>query len=288
MARILVTGATGFIGRALCDHLERKGYQVRAARRAELPLDIATTDWASALAGVDGIVHLAGIAHAGHITDPGPYRATNLDGTARLVKAASQAGVRRFVFVSSIKASDTSVTWETDPYGMSKREAERVVLTSGMESVVVRPPLVYGPGVKANFLRLMRWVDRKVPLPFGAVRNRRSLVNVWNLCDLLELSLRHPAAPGRVWMASDGEDLSTPELIRHIARAMQRPARLVHVPLGALQVLGALTGKSGEVERLCGSLEADIKPTREVLGWSPPLTVDEGLARTVEWYQSTC
>jgi len=155
-----------------------------------------------------------------------------------------------------------------------------------MEAVVVRPPLVYGPGVRANFLRLMRWVDKGLPLPLGSVRNRRSLVSIWNLCDLLVNVIDNPAAAGRTWLVSDAEDLSTPELIRRIGEAMNRPARLVPVPPAALYALGAVVGRKDEVIRLCGSLMVDVAQTQTRLGWSPPVTVSEGLARTVAWYRS--
>jgi nucleoside-diphosphate-sugar epimerase len=155
-----------------------------------------------------------------------------------------------------------------------------------MEVVVVRVPLVYGSGVRANFYRLLKSVDRSLPLPLGAIHNRRSLLNVWNLCDLLEKTLQHPAAAGRTWLVSDGEDLSTPELIRRIARDMHRKTRLVPVPRSVLIALGRLTGKQAQITQLCGSLAVDASATREALDWRPPVTVDEGLKRTVSWYLS--
>ena len=155
-----------------------------------------------------------------------------------------------------------------------------------MHAIVVRPPLVYGPGVRANFLRLLRWVDRERLLPFAAIHNRRSLVSVWTLCDLLVRLLDHPAAVSNTWLVSDGEDVSTPELVRRIAHAMGRRARLLSVPPAALRLAGGLLGKGAEVRRLCGSLTVDIGPTCEGLGWSPPLSMDEALARTVSWYRS--
>jgi nucleoside-diphosphate-sugar epimerase len=173
---------------------------------------------------------------------------------------------------------------------VSKYEGEKFAMQvgeqSGMEVAIVRAPLMYGPGVKANFARLMRWVDQERPLPLGAVANRRSLLSVWNLCDLLGVLLTHPEAPGRVWMASDGEDVSTPELIRRLARAMNRHARLIPVPVGLLMAVGGAVGRRAEVLRLCGSLTVDLSSARDLLGWSPPTSLDEGLERTVAWYRN--
>jgi nucleoside-diphosphate-sugar epimerase len=162
----------------------------------------------------------------------------------------------------------------------------QIAAASGMEAVIVRSPLVYGPGVRANFLRLMRLVERRWPLPFGAVRNQRSLVNIWNLCDLLLHALKHPSAPGRTWMVSDGEDLSTGDLLRRIGSAMHRRVRLFPVPMSVLQLCADLVGRRAEFARLTGSLVVDITPTRDDLGWSPSVRVDEALARTVAWYLS--
>ena len=212
----------------------------------------------------------------------------------------AEAGVRRLVFLSSVKVngeataerpySGLDAPQPQDAYGVSKYEAERFALQagerSGMEVTIVRAPLMYGPGVRANFLRLMHWVDRERPLPLGAVENRRSLLGLWNLCDLIRVLLTHPAAPGQVWMVSDGEDVSTPELIRRMARTMNRRARLIPVPPGLLRMMGSLLGRRAEVARLCGSLTVDMSSTRDRLGWSPPVSLDEGLERTVRWYRS--
>lgn len=312
MTRVLVTGATGFIGSVLCEALTRSGYLVRGALRTDrsVPGSIAekaivgdinsTTEWHQALAGVDAVIHTAARAHMLHAAEgtANLYSQTNEHGTQRLANASAQAKVSRFVFLSSIKAKgeETSVRADTpfdasrpqDDYGLSKRHAEEHVAEiagrTGMETVIVRPPLVYGPGVRANFLRLLQWVDHGWPLPLGAVENRRSLVNVWNLCDLLLLVLKHASAPRHTWTVSDGEDLSTPDLIRRIATAMGRRARLLPVPLGLLQLAAALAGRRGELTRLCGSLVVDISATRADLGWSPRTTIDEALARTVAWY----
>jgi nucleoside-diphosphate-sugar epimerase len=312
MTRVLVTGATGFIGSMLCDALSRSGYLVRGALRAEQPVPVAiaekiivgdinsTTDWMQALKGVDAVIHTAARTHVLHTTRAGAnlYCETNERGTQRLANAAAQTTVSRFVFLSSIKVNgeETSVRAYSpldaprpqDEYGLSKWHAEQevteIAARCSMEAVIVRPPLVYGPRVRANFLRLLQWVDHGWPLPLGAVRNIRSLVNIWNLCDFLLHVLKHPSAPGRTWMVSDGEDLSTPELIRRVGTAMGRRVRLIPVPAGLLQLSARLVGRRGELARLTGSLAVDITQSRVELGWSPRTAVDEALARTVAWY----
>jgi len=285
---------------------------VRAALRKDRPIDFrlaekvvvgdidATSDWAAALEGVDAVIHTAARVHVLHGGAPlaDLYAKTNEHGTQCLADAAMRAQVRRFVFLSSVKVNGEESGGRSytaldaprpqDAYAISKWHAEqglmRSAADSSMEAVVVRSPLVYGPGVRANFLRLMRWVDRGWPLPLGAVRNRRSLVNIWNLCDLLIHLLEHPSASGRTWMVSDGEDLSTADLLRRIGSAMARPVRLFPVPVGVLQLCASLVGRRAEISRLSGSLAIDITRTRAELEWSPPVTVDEALARTVEWY----
>lgn len=314
MNRVLVTGATGFVGRALCEGLAGCGYRVRAAVRANvaLPASVAetavvgnidaNTEWREALEGVDFVVHLAARVHgrAERVFDRQLYPQTNAWGTQRLAAAAAAAGVRRLLFLSTVKVNGDSTGAEPytardlprpqDPYGCSKLLGEELLREatkhSSLEVAIVRPPLVYGPGVKANFLRLLQWVHRGWPMPLGAVNNRRSMVNVWNLCDLLLRLLTHPAAPGQVWMVSDGDDRSTPQLIREIGVAMRRPVRLIPVPLPLLQGLAALTGRAADVGRLCSSLQVDISQTRRALSWSPPLAFPEGVARTVDWYLS--
>ena len=312
MTRVLVTGATGFVGRELCETLSRRGYTVRAALRSEraVPACIAekavvgeigsATDWAAALDGVDYVVHAAARVHVMNDAEVDLYFETNAHGTRRLAMAAAQAGVSRFLFLSSIKVNGeetrgraylaTDTPDPGDAYGRSKLAGEKSVQEIGtstaMETVIVRPPLVYGPGVKANFLRLLGWVAKERPMPFAAIGNSRSLVSVWNLTDLLLRVLQHPAAAGKAWLVSDGADLSTPLLIRTIARSMGRPVRLLPVPPALLQLAGALVGKKAEVTRLCGSLAVDIEPTRRELDWTPPISVDESIARTVTWYLS--
>jgi UDP-glucose 4-epimerase len=314
MSCVLVTGATGFVGRTLCEVLVGAGYRVRAALRSPraLPAGVAestvvgdidaATPWANALAGVDVVVHLAARAH--RISETRSYEeayaATNSWGTRRLAEEAAQAGVQRLIYVSTVKVNGEGPTTRpytaqdpphpVDVYGASKWLGEKllreVAAASRLEAVIVRPPLVYGPGVGANFLRLLRWVDGGWPLPLGSVSNRRSLVGVWNLCDLLVRLIAHPTAPGRVWMVSDGDDRSTPDLIREIGRAMGRRVRLFPAPLGLLRVAAGLAGRTAELRRLCDSLQVDITQTCHELAWTPPITAEEGLARTVRWYNT--
>jgi nucleoside-diphosphate-sugar epimerase len=312
--RVLVTGATGFIGGALCNALAEAGHTVRVALRRDGPTpagvtersvvgDISTsTDWKAALSGVDAVVHAAARVHV--LRDAADkaslYMETNAYATRRLAEAAGREAVRRFVYLSSIKVNGeetaghaylpSDVPHPRDAYGKSKMHGEIAVLEvarmSGMEAAIVRPPLVYGPGVRANFLRLLRWVDKEWPLPLAAVNNRRSLVSIWNLCDLLVRLLDDPLLPARTWLVSDAEDLSTAELLRRIGVAMERRVRLVPVPPALLRSLATLLGRRAEAARLCGSLTVDISQTREALGWTPPVMVDEALRRTTHWYLS--
>lgn len=310
---VMVTGATGFIGRALVSRLATDPrFSVRAAARREAGEwpkgvvalhtgDLADTpNYEEALRGVSCVIHTA--AHV-HVRPPKGqshavlFRNINAEGTRRLAEQAAEAGVRRLVFVSSIKVNGE----RTDPgtpfrasdiprprcaYGISKWDAEqalaRVSLETGLEVVVVRPPLVYGPGVKANFSRLMQLVQKGWPLPLARVDNRRSLVALDNLLDLLIRCIDHPAAAHRTFLVSDGEDLSTPGLIHGIAEAMGRPPRLYPVPMLILRAVARVTGRVAEFERLTGSLQLDIQTTRETLGWAPPVSVREGLARALD------
>lgn len=308
---VLVTGASGFVGSALVRALLRDGVPVTAAVRAEGAVppaarrvavgDIgATTDWTEALAGVHACVHLAGRAHVLHeeAADPlAAYRSVNVDGSLVLARQALAAGVTRFVYVSSIKVNGESTPSdrpfrEEDPpapedaYGRSKLEAEEALraLVQGtrMSLVVIRPPLIYGPGVRANFRSLVRWLSRGVPLPLGALRtNRRSLLALDNLVDLIRTVLRHPAAANELFLASDGEDLSTVDLLERTARALGVRARLVPVPAALLQALAVLARRRPVYDRLAGSLRVDSSRATRLLGWRPPVAVDEGLARTV-------
>jgi UDP-glucose 4-epimerase len=256
-----------------------------------------STDWRAALVNCGAVVHLAARVHVmqDQAADSlAEFRRVNVQGTVRLAHLAAAAGVKRFVFVSSIKvngeatrllfpfrADDDPVP--TDAYGISKMEAEQglseIGAKTGMEVVIIRSPLVYGPGVKANFGSMMRWLKRGIPLPLGAIRNQRSLVSLGNLIDLIMTCLTHPAAANQIFMVSDGEDVTTTELLRRMGIAMGHPARLVPIPENLLKVMASLVGKNNVAQRLCGSLQVDISKTRELLGWTPPLTLDEGLSQ---------
>ena len=298
--KILVTGANGFVGAALCRHLAARGDEVVKAVRSGgdgvVVGDIGPdTDWRPALEGVEVVIHLANRAHVMDETAADPlavFRRVNRDGSLRLAEQAAACGVRRLVFVSSIKVNGEATKGRPftaanppapeDAYGVSKLEAEQGLFAlsarTGLEVVVVRPPLIHGPGVKGNLRTLMKAVGNGLPLPLGLVDNRRSLIGLGNLVDLLGLCARSPQAAGRVWLARDGEDLSTPELIRRMGRALGRPARLLPVPPILLRLAGAITGRGAAVSRLLGSLEVDDGATRADLGWVPPNSVDDGLA----------
>lgn len=312
---ILVTGASGFVGQALCAELLRHGYFVRGAVRQDegraalqkgcAPVVVgainAATDWVAALDGCDVVVHLAARVHVmdDKAVDPlAEFRETNTEGTLNLVRQAAQAGVKRFVFISSIKVNgegrdaaylETDTPAPADAYAISKWEAEQglqqIAADTGLEVVVLRPPLVYGPGVKANFLRLMQLVQKGWPLPLGAISNRRSLLYLGNFVDAIRLCVEHPAAAGQTFLLDDGEPVSTPELIRAVAYAMGRPARLLAVPVGVLELAGALLGQRAAVGRLAGSLYVDSSAIRSRLGWVVPYSLQQGLAATVADWQ---
>jgi nucleoside-diphosphate-sugar epimerase len=258
------------------------------------------TDWGGSMRDVDAVVHLAARVHLDSERSAcrADYRRVNVDGTRRLAVAAREAGVRRFILLSSIKVNgnascapftEDDVPAPADAYGESKWEAEqqlRQVCGDGrMQAVILRPPLVYGPQVRANFLALLQAIARGVPLPVRAIVNRRSLLYLGNLVDVIALSLHHPAAANRLFLLSDGEDVSTPELVERIAQALKVNARLWAVPAWALRLGGAVLGRSAGVERLIGSLQVDSSRTRTLLGWSPPFRLDQGLEHTAQWYR---
>ncbi|WP_263770080.1 UDP-glucose 4-epimerase family protein [Propionivibrio soli] len=311
---ILVTGAAGFVGKAVCASLS-SSRQVRACVRrggaTDIPdgvdvsqkLLLPDEEWRDALVGVKTVIHCAARVHVmkDKSTDPlMEFRRVNVEGTLRLANQAASLGVDRFVFVSSIKVNGEetqagqSFSAEhspapVDPYGLSKMEAEQglraIASKSGMEIVIVRPPLVYGPGVKANFRSIMRWLSRGWPLPLGAITdNRRSFVGMANLVDLLVTCIDHPAAANRTFLVSDGEDLSTAALLQRIGMALGMPAKLIPFPPGLLKWGGAFLGRPGVASRLCGSLQVDISFTKKVLGWSPPVSVDQELHRTAQYW----
>lgn len=302
---VLVTGATGFVGRALLGELSAHGHRtIPVVRRITglaheviIPDMHSQTGWRAALTGCDAVVHLAARVHVMRDTAHDPlalYRATNTDPTLNLARQAAQAGVKRFVFVSSVKVNgeghdepyrETDVPAPEDAYAVSKWEAEqglwRVAEETGLEVVILRPPLVYGPGVKANFRRLIETVARGWPLPLGAIVNRRSLLYLGNFVDALRVCVEHPAAAGQTFLIDDGQPVSTPELVRAVAHAMGRPARLLPVPVSMLEFVGTLFGKRAAMARLMGSLWVDSSLIRTRLGWTPPYSMEAGLAETV-------
>lgn len=307
---VLVTGASGFIGAALCRELLARGHTVRAAIRnpgvqGSLPPRLQAVvipditgefDRRALIEGIDAVVHLAGIAH--RAADEAEIRRVNVDAAVRLAEAAA-GSARRFVFLSSVKVhgedsgpgaySESSPLHPQDIYGRSKLEAERALTElagrAGMELAMVRPPLVYGPGVKANFLRLLRWVDAGRPLPFGSVRNRRSLIYLGNLVDAIACCVEHPQARGP-FLVSDEETVSTPELMERVARALGRKARLFPVPSALLRIAGSAAGRRDEIRRLTGNLVVDATRMRQTLAWHPPFALGQGLEETARWFRS--
>lgn len=334
--RVLVTGANGFVGQALCRRLwHEKIHEVVVAVRGEAKSSLgiahypvgdihSQTTWKHALEGVDVVVHLAARVHVkcDESNDPPTeFRKVNTEGTLNLARQAAQAGVRRFVFLSSVKVNGEGAACP-DPkippalalpreeggnvslgvrgcfreddapapqgaYAISKWEAEQGLIAiareTEMEVLILRPPLVYGPGVGANFLRLLRLVERGALLPFGTVDNQRSLLYLGNLVHAIALCLTHPAAANQTYLVSDGEDVSTPDLIRRLAAQMGKRARLLPVPVRWLELAGGIVGKGAEVRRLLGSLAVDSGKIRHELGWRPPYTLEEGVAETVRW-----
>ncbi|QIN62841.1 N-acetyl-alpha-D-glucosaminyl-diphospho-ditrans,octacis-undecaprenol 4-epimerase [Caballeronia sp. SBC1] len=309
--RVIVTGANGFVGRATCAALCDAGHDVTALVRRPGGCEprvhervIADDNFASlaALPAADVLIHLAARVHVMRDSagDPlGEYRAVNVQGSLNVARAALRAGVTRLVFISSIKAlgeSEPGRPWReddapapADPYGITKLEAERALecfgREQGMEIVVLRPPLVYGPGVRANFEQLMRAVERGIPLPLGAISVRRSMVYVGNLADAIRFVATRTEPTSGVFHVTDGDDLSVAQMIRALAQAFDKPARLLAVPASWLRAAGALTGRTAQVDRLTSPLRMDSTRLRTDLGWTPPITVAEGIARTVRAFQ---
>ncbi|MFH1804297.1 MAG: NAD-dependent epimerase/dehydratase family protein [Pseudomonadota bacterium] len=314
---IAVTGANGFVGQAVCRELMRQGFGVRALLRREstrrdmeqvLAADARvvgdiedTTNFGDTLNGVGGVVHLAARVHVmtDHEADPlTAFRRVNVGGSIALAKAASSYGVKRMVFMSSVKVNgeetrlspfdETSPFQPDDPYGQSKVEAEKELhdfaRKNGIGLTVLRPPLVYGPGVKANFAAMMKLAALGVPLPFGAIDNRRSLIHVDNLASACVQVLQNPAAEDKTFMVSDGEDFSVPDMIRYLAEGMMKKSRMIPVPISWLKILGRLSGKQAQISRLTGSLQIDSRLIRKELNWQPPVNGREGLRLTGKWF----
>lgn len=307
--RVLLTGSTGFLGRGLVKKLRQSApVDLTLAVRSRsvefgLPTHIVgelsvDTDWQQAIAGQQVVIHAAARAHIikDEVADPlAEYCRVNVEGTLHLASQAAAAGVKRFIFISSIGVNGNINTHPFtvddqpnpgEPYAQSKWEAEqglrKIQQETGMELVIIRPPLVYGPSAPGNFGSLVRWIEKGIPLPLGAIHNRRSLVGIDNLVDLIIRCINHPAAANQVLLAGDGEDLSTTELLRAVGKAIGRPARLIPVPAAVLQCGATLLGKQAMAQRLLGSLQVDISKTCKLLDWKPPYTVEEGLKRCFE------
>jgi UDP-4-keto-D-QuiNAc 4-reductase len=313
--KVLVTGASGFVGSALCAHLVAEGYAVRGTVRNtqgkplpgveyQIVPDISIgPKWREVLTDINVVVHCAARVHVmkEESVDPlATFREVNVKGTACLAEQAVDSGVKRFIYISSIKVNGETTTEHPfkaddkpapqDPYGISKWEAEQVLWEiaekTSLEVVIIRPPLVYGPGVRVNFLRLMQGIMSGVPLPLGSIDNLRSIVALDNLVDLIETCMNNPHAINQTFLVSDGDDLSTKALFQRTAVALGRPVRLISVPVFLLWAIADLFGKSGFAQRLCGSLQVDISKTQDRLSWSPPISVDEALHKTAKHFLS--
>ncbi|BBM03810.1 SDR family oxidoreductase [Microbulbifer sp. GL-2] len=306
---ILLTGASGFVGKVLLPTLRNKGYTVipvyRQAGKGGFRIDSlsADTDWCGALENTDVVIHTAARVHVMSENADNPlyeFRKVNVDGTLKLAREAASAGVKRFIYLSSIKVNGESTDGRapfsadeechpSDPYSISKKEAEDNLLAlaqeTGMEVVIIRPPLIYGPGVRANFQSMMSWLKKGIPLPLGSIDNQRSLVSVYNLIDLILACINHPGAADQIFLVSDDMDMSIPELLNRLSKALGCRALLVPFPKSLLVLGLSLLGRGALAQRLCGSLQVDITKNKELLGWRPPVTVDEGLVKTAQTSQ---
>lgn len=314
--KVLVTGANGFIGRSLCGALRSKHYAVVAAlrslnmSRADIEQVVinsidGSSDWVLALKTVDVVVHLAARVHImnDNLADPlAEFRKVNVEGTLNLARQAAAVGVKRLIFISSVKVNgeatslgspftEQNIANPQDAYAISKFEAEQGLLElatqTGMEVVIIRPPLVYGAGVKANFANMMRAIKRGLPLPLGAIYNKRSFVSVQNLVSLIVHCIEHPAAANQVFLVSDGYDLSTTELLRQCAAALGVKSRLIPVPQKLIEFGAYILGKNDLAQRVCGNLQVDISKARTLLGWEPPFSVKDGLRSTADGVRNT-
>lgn len=310
--RLLVTGALGFVSSQLIkklqkEHLEYVSHVRRGLNKGDFVADISkNVDWSPALTGVEVVVHCAARVH--QMTESqspedvlASYREVNTLGTLNLARQAAQSGVKRFVFISSIKVNGEKTekggafepilaNSPTDPYGLSKYEAEiglrEIAEETGMEVVIIRPPLVYGPGVKANFESMMKLIRKGIPLPFGAINNQRSLVYIDNLVSLILTCCEHPNAANKTFLVSDNDDVSTTRLMQQIANSMSRPARLIPIPQSLIEVSAKVLGKSHLSDRLCGNLQLDVTETLNTLSWKPPVTFEKGIQETVSAFLS--
>ncbi|MEQ1528084.1 MAG: SDR family oxidoreductase [Methylococcales bacterium] len=318
MTKVLLTGANGFIGKALCAQLARKGFYINNAVRSKphnnpfqhvvttIVGEInADTPWQTALEQIDIVIHLAARVHITRenaANSLAEFRKVNVQGTINLAKQAAKAGVKRFIFISSIKFNGEATRpglpftaddppAPVDAYGISKREAEDALRLlageTGMEVVIIRPPIVYGPGVKANFRAMLYWLNNSIPLPLGAIHNQRSLLALDNLVDLIETCVSHPSAANQTFLVADGEDLTTTELIKRMAIALGKKTYLLPVPVWLIKLIAVMLGKKNIAQKLCDSLQVDTRKTRELLGWEPPVSVDEALRRTAQDYKES-
>ena len=309
---ILLTGATGFVGKALDSELKKNNFHIKYLSGQSILKSLKSDNlknfikeninWSEYLSNTACVIHCAARSHIMKETETDPlavYRSANVEATYNIAKQAARYGVKRFIFLSSVKVNGertigsssfkySDISKPKDAYAISKLEAEEALLElskqTGLEIVIIRAPLVYGEEVKGNFKRLLNLVYKKIPMPFAKVSNLRSFIGIENLTNLIVCCIDHPKAAGQTFLASDGEDISTPDLIKKLSKLMGQPSRLFAFPLLIIKLISYLIGKSLEVKRLLDSLRVDSSNTQEVLGWSPPLSLDEGLKKTVIWY----